>query len=595
MFAFAPIWPDDYIFFGQMLTYAWDEDRPHEDVPSHIVKSGSRLPNTVASNRVFRAPAYYRNAQMSIAHFNPNANLVAYSKPSSAGDTDLKAAYPNMTAIDFHGYHDMPYRSDFVTIAGSAEKVFFPPLLDDGGLQSIAGRDETKNLLIYAPIDTDNPKTYNVLTGAGDFSISPFVEPVFNDYFSGTPYNTVQTAPTTAISGHLVKTFDSGTGAAAVATNDHLLVDRQDFNCPIDYTFTGNHRMWYQRQSADGEFVDRQKGWQGISLPFTAEITSTQDKGELTHFYRVPISASADTGSTGHEYWLRQFGGTLTVKDADAGIFEADFDSPDAAANTKEYTNTYLWDYYYSQDSFKDLNEDTYREQYYREAHTFTDYPYLSAATPYILGLPGATYYEFDLSGTWTPANRYQNTTIANPGKQVVTFASPKNTSIGVSDTEIGMAPTGMAFRPNYLNTSIDADTPDIFTLAANGSSYDKVSTATTVAAFRPYFLHTTASPAPDRRMVEHIVFSSNAGNIGEHNNEEEAVGTLTITSRRHKVIATSTLPHPVEVVITNTAGITVATMTVEPGTTTETRMKTDGVYIIQTSDGSYNKKLIVK
>ena len=107
---FYPIWPDDYIYFGQMLTYNWNNQRPHENVPSRIVKNSSRLPNTDESNRVYRAPAYYQSKTMDVAHFNPAVNLVAYSKPKNANDTDLTPAYPNMTAIDFAGHNDTEYK-----------------------------------------------------------------------------------------------------------------------------------------------------------------------------------------------------------------------------------------------------------------------------------------------------------------------------------------------------------------------------------------------------------------------------------------------------------------------------------------------------
>ena len=103
---FYPIWPDDYIYFGQMLTYDWNSQRPHEDVPSRIVKNSGRLSITDESNRVYRAPAYYQSKTMGVAHFNPSVNLVAYSKPKNNNDKNLQAAYPNMTAIDFAGHND---------------------------------------------------------------------------------------------------------------------------------------------------------------------------------------------------------------------------------------------------------------------------------------------------------------------------------------------------------------------------------------------------------------------------------------------------------------------------------------------------------
>ena len=89
-----------------MLTYNWNSQRPHQDVPSRIVKNSGRLATSDESNRIYRAPAYYQSKTMGIAHFNPSVNLVAYSKPQSNNDKNLKKAYPNMTAIDFAGHND---------------------------------------------------------------------------------------------------------------------------------------------------------------------------------------------------------------------------------------------------------------------------------------------------------------------------------------------------------------------------------------------------------------------------------------------------------------------------------------------------------
>ena len=568
---YAAIWPDDYIFFGQMLTYDWSDAQPHEMVPSHIHKvDKGRLDNTDANNRVYRAPAYYQNAKMDVAHFNPSANLVAYSKPKTVTDTDLTPAYPNMTAIDFAGHNDYAWTSGRVpggTATGT--DLFFPPLLDDDGLQSIVNRDETKNLLVYVPAEATNKKTYAVLN-------AHFAEPVFEDHFSGSPYNTVDVAVSGGISGHLVQ-------SALNANTDHLLVDRQDFNCPISYTFTGEHRMWYQRNSQNEEFVNMVRGWQGISLPFEVELTSTQDKGELTHFY-------ADN-TTGHEYWLRTFGGTVTPKVGEDGIYEANFQLLSGGTHTKEYTNTYLWDTYYSRDTYKDLNEDSYQQNYYKESHTYNGYPYAQAGTPYILGLPGPTYYEFDLSGQWTPSNRYQNVTIANPGKQIVTFASPENATIGVSDTEIGTDPaSGFAFRPSYLNTTFTVDDTDKFTLSSTGSSYDKVTTKVTVPAFRPYFVGAPTAGAKGFA-AKSIIFSNDLDgsfDVEESNPSKGEKGSLKIKSKKHKIIVSSTLSADCDVHIVTTSGITMTTFTIAPGETIETNVKA-GVYIVN------DKKIVVK
>ena len=231
---FYPIWPDDYIYFGQMLTYGWNDQRLHQEVPSHIVKNSGRLSTTDESNRVYRAPAYYQSSTMDVAHFNPAVNLVAYSKPVNQFDKNLRAAYPNMTAIDFAGHNDTEWTIGRVP-SGSPAGVdkFYPPLLDDDGLQSITNRDETPNLLVYAPDVDVNKKTYDVLTAY-------FTEPAYDDYDDSSDYRRVAAAPTWTVFGHLVKND-------LTATNDHLLVDKKDFNCPIGYSFDSGKRMWYQR------------------------------------------------------------------------------------------------------------------------------------------------------------------------------------------------------------------------------------------------------------------------------------------------------------------------------------------------------------
>ena len=46
----------------------------------------------------------------------------------------------------------------------------------------------------------------------------------------------------------------------------------------------------------------------------------------------------------------------------------------------------------------KDANTDIYQTRY-KEGRTMTGYQLLSTATPYMIGFPGKTFYEFDLSG----------------------------------------------------------------------------------------------------------------------------------------------------------------------------------------------------
>ena len=95
---FYPIWPDDYLFFGQRLTYGHVDGRPHQDNPSAVTRSSGRIDLSESGNRVYRAPAYYGNKTMSSAYFNPYA-VFAKSKNGDASTI----AYKGMTAIDFTG------------------------------------------------------------------------------------------------------------------------------------------------------------------------------------------------------------------------------------------------------------------------------------------------------------------------------------------------------------------------------------------------------------------------------------------------------------------------------------------------------------
>ena len=611
---FYPIWPDDYLFFGQMLTYGWDVLREHEEVPSPIVKTDGRLAADDQNNRVYRAPAYYRSKVMDVAHFNPDVNLVAYSKPKKSDDTDLKAAYPGMTAIDFKGYNDTEYMKGF----NGANDWFYQPLLDDDGLNSIENRDETPNLLVYAPSEASNQKTFTKLN-------EYFVEPTFNDYYTENGSSlvgdrSVGSAPTQTIVGHLVQ--DGQT-----TTNDHLLVDRKDFNCPIDYKMGSGFRMWYQREPEPKKYVDRTKGWDGVSLPFTAELVTTKKKGEITHFYSGSQTASGSTAKIGHEYWLREYR-NISIPTADSEATPADtkaealFTYPKSTDSweekmNKEVTNTFLWDYYYKnanalsdsehQYEHLDKNLDVY-QTYYNSPRTYNDYPQVTSDIPYIIGFPGGRYYEFDLSGTFDATTTADN----NPDKigiQTITFASVAGAAaaIGVSDDERAAVEqnvtthNGYTFRPNYLNETLSAGKlgdKKVYTLNTEGSSFDIVEPATSAdnpVAFRPYFIATNAS-------TRTIVFGNEQleelkGVDDKHGDptKEELNGGLRIWTKKDKIFVESSLRFTEDMRVVTPAGITVATFSVKPGQTVEVQADFSGMYIVHTLDGLYTKKVTVR
>ena len=567
---FYPIWPDDYLYFGQMLTYKWNDARPHEEVPSPIYKSSGRLADNDQSNRVYRAPAYYQSKTMDVAHFNPAVNLVAYSKPENQYDTNLTAAYPNMTAIDFAGHHDTEYK------IGLNGEWFYQPLLDDDGLVSIVNRDETPNLLVYAPSSEQNEKTYNVLTGY-------FTEPDYSEKYHNDSYRRVDISSTQAIYGHLVQ-------SDLTATNDHQLVDKRDFNCPISYTFGSDYRMWYQR--TPDRYVDLTKGWETVSLPFTAELVTTQQKGEITHFYSGSRSVDENGTKTGHEYWLREYKGKAK-KEGTTDTYIAAFNYPDATGDSKTVGNTFLWDYYYSKNTQKDANTDIY-QRYYETGRSMAKYPLLAKAKPYIIGFPGTTYYEFDLSGQWTPSHT------ATPAperldRQTITFASEPGITIQVSDDEgEGTTADGYIFKKNYVSKTLTSGSA--YTMSTYGNSFDKIAAATTTVPFRPYFVNATADA---RHAASRILFDSDESTFAfgdeDPSKEEIGEGDLLFTVRKHEIAVTSSLRHAADVRIVNVSGITVANFTIQPGETVERHIPIAGVYIVRADGGRIQKKIALK
>ena len=571
---YAPIWPDDYLFFGQSLTF--DYGNAHNSHPSAINKNNGRLVNDEASNHVHRAPAYYGSETMGVAYFNPVAVLAANSNPEAG--TPVKEAYPGMTAIDFAGHQDKDYE------LGLKDGFFYSPLLDDDGLYSIENVGETHNLLVYAPAKSSksgyaNEKTYNVLSNY-------FTEPA---YTVKDAYGNVAIV-NKPILGHLVQ-------SNLKTTSDHLLVDKQDFNCPIAYTMGEGKRMWYQR--TPDKFVTIEsgitKGWEDISLPFEVKLVTTQQKGEISHFY------AGNTQS--HEYWLRNYEGNLQQKKENGvdvpGVYTADFNLlADNDAANKEYTNNFLWDYYYSKNNRDDWNGDDYK-QYYNSSHTFEKYPLEQAGHAYLIGFPGQSYYEFDLSGQWTA----QNTASSAPAKldkQTITFVSAAGANIKVSDQEIlsarKTAPAGYSYIPNYMNKTF-ATAGESYLMNDNGDSYVKNAENATVGAFRPYIVKATAttrSESKDFKNVEQIEFDIKDTQFKPDEKMDRFDGTLNIYGKKRMVVVESSLSYAVDLSIYTPAGVKVCTFSVPAGETIEQRVNTKGVYIVNSDDGQHVKKVIV-
>jgi hypothetical protein len=127
------------------------------------------------------------------------------------------------------------------------------------------------------------------------------------------------------------------------------------------------------------------------------------------------------------------------------------------------------------------------------------------------------------------------------------------------------------------------------------GNAYDKITTKTTVGAFRPYFIVTTTSSS--RPTTRSIVFTNNGEDIELQHESLDRLepGTIIVHSGKHKIIVKSTLKRTATVHIVSTSGITIRTFDIEPDETIETRVNIGGVYIVQTTDGKDTKKIAVK
>ena len=606
---YYPIWPDDYLFFGQRLHYGHGDGLAHQNLPAHINKNNGRLSIVSTSvNRVYRAPAYFRDSVMCSAYYNPEAVFAAKSSD------ELHTAYPNMTAIDFTGGKGDLDGGYAQGLAGVHKDKFYPPLLDNDGLTGFHNIDLTQNLLAYTPAATENASdaatmTYMAVTGG-------LPDPVYHE--SNTTYRTVGIQDVSAIYGHAVVKTNTG----YVAQKDHFLVDKNDFNAPISYQFAGGKRMWYQRTPADEEFVDRKKGWDAISLPFSAELVTTQTKGEITHFYDGSALSTKGDAKIGHEYWLRQYSNIVAV-DGDETIKKAQMIYPSVAGGYPEgidgemmnktgdnkVTNTFLWDYYYNAASHMDRNQDFY-QTYYKLNREYSGYKMLTRGTPYIIGFPGVTYYEFDLSGKFDPQNTYS----PKPGilsKQIITFASPTGTTIRVSDTEkAGVKHGDYTFCPSYLNERFES--ASYYTLhssydsnsdgVGDCSAYRKVSgEGADQYAFRPYFKYVVAGARGvtrgDGSMAQYIIFDDNDSEIKKEEpiQADDSFEDLIVNGGRKVIVVKSSLHEENEVNIVNMAGVTLAAFTIQPGETITTNVALTGVYIVRTTDGRYTKKVLVR
>ena len=628
--AFVPIYPDDYIFFGQKLSYnlyegasykhdlhptVIDKEFSKEDTNAEGGVDNSRNGLLTYDDRLYRAPAYYQNGTYGeSAIFNREIALrdhirvmdftVDDTQAQEGGDPDATKEVPvtkndildtdgyvpvttvyngstdediagvppyyphrNMTAIDFTGGNgDMA--------GGYTRTGKYGPLLDVEDIQNINTDGLTQNLLFYLPkaLGNYNPNVQSWLKGDDNL---PYEE-------TNTTYRTVGIADGSSIHGHVVI---PGTGDVAyTAVVDHFLVDKQDFNAPIAYTFNAGKRMWYQRKPDDTRYAtDMRNGWDDVCLPFAVEMVTTQTKGEITHFY------NSDDDKVSHEYWLREFSGTMAtdpnITDNTVYAKLALPTPPEKSPGTKEYTNTFLYDYYYKTDSYKDANEDEYQKTYYSTTHEYTDYAYQNPGKPYIVGFPGRTYYEFDLSAEFTPANTH--TTIEKLPKQYITFVGPAGGTVMKSDNEAEIAHAvsggGYDFVPTYLAKEYDATSEggSYYEMNTLGTAFDIVTKPVFKSVpFRPFFRATPSSGA--KEVTRSIVFGMDDKEIEENPFDDrkgvDETNSMKIYVRGHKLVIESTYDATLNVYYIN--GQFVRKVDVKEGTNTYDGFR-PGFYIV--------------
>ena len=269
-----------------------------------------------------------------------------------------------------------------------------------------------------------------------------------------------------------------------------------------------------------------------------------------------------------------------------------------------------MWDYYYSQNDNNsvlagdDKNGEDYKI-YYQGLRTtpnvYANYPLQQPGHSYLIGFPGHSYYEFDLSGEWTPSNTASPAPAKLP-QQILTFASKASgtgsnaVTIGVSDDEMTTAAlNGFTHVPNYKNVELAAE--EGYVLSSDGDSFVKNTADATVNAFRTYI---TGSVSGTRggtpKDVERIIFSSSNSNLlPSVIHPQKTAGSLNAYAGKDKIVVESTLDYTVDVSLYTPSGLLVTTFPVKSGETVEQPVYSNGVYIVRSLDVQYVKKLIVK
>ena len=197
----------------------------------------------------------------------------------------------------------------------------------------------------------------------------------------------------------------------------------------------------------------------------------------------------------------------------------------------------------------------------------------------------------------------YTTNSIERLPQQAIIFASKTGITINVSDTELAngkvvQTKSGTSqqytYCPNYLNTTIGADK---YLLADNGEKYVATSASSKARPFRPYFEPKGSSGTRGEHQVTSIIFNDDDTRLegGDIDSRMRAGEAFLVNGGRKKITCESLLPYTTEVRIVTPAGLTLTTFDVQSGEIVETRVESNGVYIVYAENGKYVKKVIVR
>lgn len=501
---YLPIYPTDYLFFGQDLAYASPEDQwPHA---------------IDETKRVYRASGFYGSRVDQGFHFN----------------VDAAAVQPSLTAIDFSGVRDGQYTGtsgDFIKgysvgmDVRADRSIWYAPALDlpdvndpDLGLTSFTtatiegeteyGKAVTRNLLIYTPVDMPLLASWKYDTDA-----------VGDDIY-----------------GHVIDNDGGG-----IATDYFQLVDCEDFNCPIQ--FDVNRTIWYRRLPS--VFATGQDAWEGLCLPFTVhtvygsvetrERGSLLNHGEMSHFYGPAVGKEVKADS--HEYWLRKFTGVEGLNAyfaRPASGDDTDALNPQETTRDYAYSNLYFLNLYGS--SYTDGT--THADQapaYTATGVNYENYPMITARYPYIVSYPGERFYEFDCSGEFYKAWSGSPDAV----RQIMTYAWNVDDAgsvqpIKVTDLQndpLAMTHSGFIYRGTFMHYTATASDVVIDTDAStNSSTFVRAATVSerTVLPFRTYLTNTSGAWGKTLRITSRSIDSiGEDGGDGDDDDGDEPEDSL--------------------------------------------------------------------